>query len=182
MDLRIGYSKPYLLLGICFLSIFAGVWYSFGLSKMPPLMAYGVPAFSVCLILVCLKNLLINKIVIEADARGIIDHRLRIGLIRWEDIRAFRHVPRTDDPPGGRKSFSLFDAWRPIQLWVKTPPDSLFVSLYKAVPFPPHPDHPQAFRMMLDFSGLDVPSARLVEVMRQRAPQAEETVDLAPAS
>jgi len=135
-----------------------------------------VLALTAAIFLFSLKILLSNKPVLVADETGILDTRLGSTPIAWNEIRAFRHVPREDVSTNGQKSSSLFEAWRPIQLWIKPAPNKTFRRKGLVRQHPTHLNFPAAQHVLIDFSGLDTPSSRLAELIRQRAPHAREGI------
>jgi len=74
----------------------------------------------------------------------------------------------------GEMTFSPFDSWRPIHLWVVSQKPTILTKLQALTPLPVHSEFPQAQFIPIDFAGLDIPSSRLAEVIRNRAPNAKE--------
>jgi hypothetical protein len=114
------------------------------------------------------------KAILTADDIGILDSRVSKDTIQWNDILAFCHVPRIVRRAKGYVVFSPFDSWRPIHLWITPPKASLLTNLQGLSPHPVHTIFPQAHFISIDFTGLDIPSSMLAEVIRNYAPNAKE--------
>jgi len=121
-----------------------------------------------------LWRFIFRKQILTADDSGIHDTRLMMTPVLWSDIMAFRHVPRVVRTATGEINFSPFDSWRPIHLWVATPKPTILTKLQALSPHPVHADFPQAHFVLIDFTGLDVPSSQLAELIREYAPKAKE--------
>ncbi len=173
MNLSVGYSKMYCLGMLLVVSAFGTGWY-FLAEKSPPWARYAVPIFAGLMALSCLRGLLSSRKVVVVEGEGLLDRRLGIGVIKWEDIRAFRHVPGEEQTENQKAGFSLFESWRPVQLWVESREDSTRVHLHRMKRLKPYQQFPNALALVIDFSGLDTPSEELAKCLRLRVPQADE--------
>ena len=135
-----------------------------------------LPFFCVAalVILFSLWRLIFPKPILTADDVGIYDTRQMKTPIPWADILAFRHVPRYERVTRREISFSPFDGWRPIHLWVVPQEPTIVNRLQALSPHPVHSDFPQAQFILIDFAGLDISSNRLVDLIRNFAPTAKE--------
>jgi hypothetical protein len=163
--------------------------YAFGLCLFSTALASGVyliaggshkwlslpfACIAVLMIVLSLWGLIHRKPILTADDVGLHDTRIMKTPILWRDIMAFRHVPRVERLTKGEMTFSPFDSWRPIHLWVVSQKPTILTKLQALSPLPVHSDFPQAQFIPIDFAGLDIPSSRLAEVIRNRAPNAKE--------
>ena len=163
--------------------------YAFGLCLFFSVLATGIyfiadsprrwlslPFFCIASIAIAfsLWGLIFRKPILTADDAGIHDTRIMKTPILWSDIVAFRHVPRVVRTAKGEMTFSPFDSWRPIHLWVASPKPTILTKLQALSPHPVHADFPQAHFIPIDFAGLDTPSSLLAEEIRNRAPNAKE--------
>jgi len=129
---------------------------------------------AVLMIVLSLWGLIHRKPILTADETGLHDTRIMKTPILWRDIMAFRHVARVERLARGEMTFSPFDSWRPIHLWVVSQKPTILTKLQALSPLPVHSDFPQAQFIPIDFAGLDIPSSRLAEVIRIHAPNAKE--------
>lgn len=146
----------------------------FSSDKIPLILKIVSGIFAGTSLLVTINGLIAGKPIVVADENGIQDRRLGRTIIRWIAIRAFRHSPRAEKMVNGRISFSSFKSWRPIQLWIDAPTDSAFTRLHRLARSPKHPTFPDALYLEIHFAGLDAPSDRLVELIREKATAATE--------
>ena len=129
---------------------------------------------AILMIVLSLRGMIRRKPILTADDTGLFDTRVMKTPILWRDILAFHHVSRIVRQAKGEMTFSPFDSWRPIHLWVVAQKPTILTKLQALSPLPVHSDFPQAQFVPIDFAGLDIPSSRLVEVIRNRAPNAKE--------
>jgi len=87
---------------------------------------------------------------------------------------AFRNVPRLVRQGKRQMTFSPFDGWRPIHLWVASQKPTILTKRQAMSPHPVHAAFSQAHFISIDFAGLDIPSSQLVDVIRYHAPNAKE--------
>ena len=163
--------------------------YAFGLCLFSSILATGIYVITdssrrlLSLPFICIAALilamslwgLINRNpILTADENGLLDTRLTKTPILWRDIMAFRHVPRVVRQGKGEMTFSPFDSWRPIHLWVASQKPTILTKLQDMSPHPVHTAFSQAHFISIDFAGLDIPSSQLAEVIRTHAPNAKE--------
>jgi len=129
---------------------------------------------AVLLIVICIIRMVRGKAVLIADETGLYDCRVNKSVIRWNDIQAFCHVPRVVRHNKRQISFSPFDSWRPIQLWIASPPPTILSKLQALSRRPVHACSPHAHFVLIDFTGLDTPSSQFAEAIRSYAPNAKE--------
>ncbi|MEI6493444.1 MAG: hypothetical protein WCO94_12915 [Verrucomicrobiota bacterium] len=170
----VAYPSTLYAFGLCwFFSILAaGIYYiSDGSRRWLSLPFICIAALAIAF---SLWGLVFRKPILTADDTGIHDKRLMKSPIPWSDIMAFRHVPRVVRPAKGQITFSPFDSWRPIHLWVASQKPTILTRLQALSPHPVHKDFPQARFIPIEFAGLDIPSSRFAEVIRTNAPNAKE--------
>jgi hypothetical protein len=172
----VAYASKLYALGMCLLASVPAMAIFLSASESRKWMSLPFAGLAVLMIIVCVVGILRGKPIVTADETGIRDSRVSKNTILWKDILAFRHAPRSEKLVNGHKSFSLFDGWRPIQLWVNPPETSLFTKLQTLSRPPVHADFPHAYYLLIDFCGLDMPSSHLTEYIRKYAPNAKEEI------
>lgn len=170
------HSRFYNLMVLLIVGAIGGtLFWTFHRSATPQWVQIFVAFFAGVTVLGPLWGLLAGGKTILADGDGLNDRRLKLGAIPWSAIHAFRHMPKIDKETSGETTLYLREGWRPILLWadVSTSRRPWWASLSSP---PAHADFPGATPLRIEFMGLDESSEKLVEMIRQRAPQAKEIV------
>lgn len=170
------HSKLYNLVVLLIVGTIGGILFStFHWNSAPQWVQVFVAIFSGVAVLGPVWGLLADDKTIQADGDGLHDRRLRLGSIPWNAIRAFRHMPKVDKETSGETIFYVREGWRPILIWadVSVARRPWWASMSSP---PARAEFPEASALRIEFMGLDEPSGKLVEMIRQCAPQAKEVV------
>jgi len=170
----VAYPSKMYALGMCLFSSILAIGIYVIIDSSRRLLSLPFICIAALIIAFSLWGLIYRKPILTADENGLLDTRLMKTPILWRDIMAFRHVPRVVRQGKGEMTFSPFDSWRPIHLWVASQKPTILTTLQAMIPHPIHTDFSHAHFMSIDFAGLDMPSSHLAAVIRTHAPNAKE--------
>jgi len=174
-------SKPWILMLLCFVGLFAGIIF-LAWQSMPLIFQIVFPVMISAAAIACLAGLFRSSPLYVADEDGLSCYRAIYGLISWEDIEASIRIPRVEKYQcRGRTHYmwSFTDAWRPIDIYVRdltkystVIPKRLHAILMRRRNPAIYPD---CFRLRLDLTGSTGSSEDLQAVIQHYLNEKKKT-------